>query len=213
MHGSVFLVHFRNAVTVAATVLLLSGCLLEEEVDSESALTISGNPAIEVNANNTYEFTPTASGPDGESLSFSIFGLPGWADFDPATGQIIGTPGDADVGTYSGIEIMVSSEIDSATFGPFTITVQAMSLGSVSLSWDPPTQNSDGSVLDDLAGYKIYWGTSAGNYSNSARIDNPSISTYFVENLPPGTYQFVATSLSAAGVESEFSNLVTKEVL
>jgi hypothetical protein len=36
----------------------------------------------------------------------------------------------------------------------------------------------------------------------SATIDNPTISTYVVENLAPGTYAFVATAFNAAGVES-----------
>ena len=41
----------------------------------------------------------------------------------------------------------------------FSITVTQVGLGSMSLSWTPPTQNTDGSALTDLAGYKLYYGT------------------------------------------------------
>ena len=32
--------------------------------------------------------------------------------------------------------------------------------GSATLDWTPVTQNTDGTVLTDLAGYKVYYGTS-----------------------------------------------------
>jgi len=82
----------------------------------------------------------------------------------------------------------------------------------MTLSWTPPTQNSDGSVLTDLAGYNIYFGSSQGNYPNRVGIDNQSISTYVIENLLPDTYYVVATSLNSQGVESTYSNVAVKTV-
>ena len=181
-------------------------------VFTNTAPTISGNPPNQVNANSQYSFTPNASDPDGNDLTFSVSGLPGWARFDTSTGRISGAPSDADVGTYSGIRITVSDGGASATLGPFSITVNAISLGSVTLSWTPPTQNEDGTTLTDLAGYKIYWGTSAGSYPNSVTINNSGIASYVVDNLVPGTYEFVATSFNVAGVESVYSNVAVKVV-
>jgi hypothetical protein len=66
--------------------------------------------------------------------------------------------------------------------------------------------------LVDLAGYRIYWGTTPGNYTNSATLDNPGVSTYTVDGLAPGTYEFAATSFNAAGIESTFSNPATMTV-
>ncbi len=87
-----------------------------------------------------------------------------------------------------------------------------MSLGSVTLSWTPPTQNEDGTALTDLAGYRIRWGTVPGSYPSSVLIDNPGLSTYVVDNLVPGPYEFVATAINASGVESAYSNTATKVV-
>ena len=175
------------------------------------APTISGNPPGSVAANTLYSFTPTASDANGDNLTFSVSGLPGWASFNTSTGRISGTPGAANIGVYSNIRITVSDGAASATLGPFSITVNAISLGSVTLNWMPPTENEDGSTLMDLDGYRIYWGTSPGNYTNSVTIGR-GLTSYVVDNLAPGTYEFVATSFNTSGVESAYSNPATKVV-
>ncbi len=70
------------------------------------APTISGTPPTTVQATTAYSFTPTASDPDGQTLTFSIANPPSWATFNTATGQLAGTPPGA--GTYSNIIITVS---------------------------------------------------------------------------------------------------------
>lgn len=91
-------------------------------------------------------------------------------------------------------------------------TIATPSTGSVTLSWQPPTQNSDGTPLVDLAGYNIYFGTSSNSYDVQIQVDNPGLSTYVVDNLDPATYYFAATSFNAAGIESGFSGEVVKVV-
>jgi len=44
------------------------------------------------------------------------------------------------------------------------------------------------------------------------RINNPSVTRYVVENLTPGTYEFTATAINSAEVESRFSNAITRVV-
>ncbi|MEX0708005.1 MAG: putative Ig domain-containing protein [Woeseia sp.] len=182
------------------------------EAAVNAAPQISGNPPPSVLANNDYAFTPQASDSDGDSLTFSVEALPSWASFNEGSGRLYGTPGDGDVGNYSGITITVSDGEDSASLGPFTISVEAVTLGSATLSWTAPTQNTDGTPLTDLAGYRIYWGTKPGSYPDSVTIDQPGVTMYVVENLVPGTYEFVSTAVNADGVESDYSNPATKTV-
>jgi hypothetical protein len=174
--------------------------------------TISGVPATSVTEGDAYAFAPTASDADGDNLTFSVSGLPSWAGFDETTGALTGTPQAADVGVYSDIVISVSDGQEAVALPSFSITVDAISLGSVTLSWTAPTRNDDGSALTDLAGYRLYWGTTPGTYTDSLTIDNPGITTYVVENLAPGTYEFVATSFNEAGVESRYSGSATKTI-
>jgi len=90
--------------------------------------------------------------------------------------------------------------------------VNQVSLGSVTLNWTPPTQNTDGSVLTDLAGFKIYYGTSPDNYPNQITIDNPGITSSVVDNLTPNTWYFVSTAFTSSGEESDFSNMATRTI-
>jgi len=181
------------------------------EAAANSPPQINGTPSPSVNVGQGYTFTPTGSDPDGGNLTFNIQNMPPWAQFDTATGALSGTPQAGDAGSYANISISVSDGNLSDTLPNFTITVNQVSLGSATLNWLPPTQNEDGTALIDLAGYNIYWGA-PGNYTNSVTINNPGLTSYVVDNLAPGTYEFVATALNAAGVESQYSNSVTKTI-
>ena len=78
--------------------------------------------------------------------------------------------------------------------------------GSALVSWMPPTQNTDGSDLGaDLAGYRIYYGTSSSDYSNSLEIDNPGLSSFVVEGLDEAVWCFVMTAVNTSGIESSYS--------
>ena len=176
------------------------------------APTISGTPVTSVLQGTPYSFQPTAADADGNPLTFSITNRPAWATFSATTGRLQGTPGPADVGTTTGIVIGVSDGTASASLGAFNISVQAVASGSATLSWQPPTTNTDGSPLTNLAGYRVYWGTTAGNYPNSVTINNPGVATYVVESLTPNTYHFAVKAFNSTGVESVFSNGASKTI-
>jgi hypothetical protein len=80
---------------------------------------------------------------------------------------------------------------------------------SVEVAWQPPTANSDGTPLSDLAGYNLYYGSSSHHYTHSIPIPNAGITTYLVEDLPAGTYYFTIAAYNASGVESSPSPEVT----
>lgn len=180
---------------------------------SNAAPTISGTPGASVIVDERYTFTPTASDPNGDTLSFSIVNLPSWASFDTPTGTLTGTPAAGDEGTYENITITVSDGELNASLPPFTITVNAIATGSVTLMWTPPTRNDDGSLLTDLAGYRFYYGTSSGNYTMNVLVNDSGISNYRLDNLTPNTYYIVATSVNSSGVESEYSSETVKVVV
>ncbi|KPH56582.1 Ig-like domain-containing protein, partial [Pseudoalteromonas porphyrae] len=69
---------------------------------------ISGTPATSVNEDSGYQFIPTASDTDNDTLTFSISNKPSWLSFNSATGELSGTPLNEQVGSYSNIIISVS---------------------------------------------------------------------------------------------------------
>ena len=82
--------------------------------------------------------------------------------------------------------------------------------GSATLTWVAPTKNTDGSPLTDLIGYKVYWGTTKGQYTNSFRINNLLATSYQISGLTSGTWYFVVTAINVAEEESGYSNIATK---
>jgi len=67
------------------------------------------------------------------------------------------------------------------------------------LAWDAPTTGAT------PAGYKVFYGTSSGNYSSSVDTGNATSAT--ISNLTAGnTYYFASVSYDAAGNQSIYSN-------
>src|SRR3989338_987816 len=80
------------------------------------------------------------------------------------------------------------------------------------LTWDAPTKNLDGTDLKDLAGYKVYYGTSSGSYTTPIEVGK-DVTTYAVKTLSAGTtYYFTVTAYNEIGNESDYSTEVSKTI-
>ena len=77
--------------------------------------------------------------------------------------------------------------------------------GTLSLEWDAPTTNEDGTPFTDLAGYKLYYGTASGVYDRSVDVGN--VTAYDLTNLTKGqVYYLVVTAYNGSNTESVYSN-------
>jgi hypothetical protein len=97
------------------------------------------------------------------------------------------------------------------------LSVPAMG-ASVNLTWTPPTVNCDSSDLNDLSGYVILWGDTAGGpYTSQHDVDDPfavsaSVDVGQVENV---TLYFVTVSVDMSGNRTDdiggcgYSNEIT----
>jgi hypothetical protein len=179
---------------------------------SDGPPTISGTPATTVNVGSVYSFTPTATDPQGHALTFSIQNQPSWTTFNKNTGQLSGSPGAANVGTFANITISASNGTASASLPAFTISVADISTGSATLDWTTPTQNTNGTPLVNLAGYRIYYGTSSSNLNQTVQINNPSVNTYMLNGLAPGIWYFSMVDYTSDGTESAFTNSASKTI-
>ena len=175
---------------------------------------IAGSPATAIAVGKVYSFQPSATDPNGLSMGFGINNKPAWATFDSKTGRLSGTPAAANVGTYANILITAYDGYMKGVLPAFSIVVQAASTtastppvttppstGSATLSWIPPTQNSDGTVLANLAGYHIYYGTTPDNLSKTLTVANAGLTRYVISGLAAQTWYFSMTAYNAVGME------------
>jgi len=71
----------------------------------------------------------------------------------------------------------------------------------VRLAWDAPTHNEDGSPIEDVCGYKIYYGTQSGAYD--AYVSVGATNHVTIEGMVEGrTYYFCGQAVNAYGNES-----------
>jgi len=82
---------------------------------------------------------------------------------------------------------------------------------SITLSWASPETNDDGSPIDDLAGFKVFYGKGSKNYMNS--VDVGSLNEATINNLTTGTWCFSTTAYDFSGNESSPSNEVCTEII
>jgi len=199
-------------VSDGALTASLAAFSLTVNAAANAAPVISGSPATSIAANSAYAFTPTASDADGNVLAFSISGKPNWATFSASTGALTGTPSAAQSGSYTNIVISVSDGTATTSLPAFTITVNAAATGSAILSWSAPTQYTDGSSLLDLAGYRVYHGTTANSLNDVVEVPGASATGYTWNQLAPGTHYFAVSAYTASGVESAMSPVGTKTI-
>ena len=174
---------------------------------------ISGSPVTTATVGQAYSFQPTVASAASTALKFSIVNTPSWAKFDPTTGKLTGTPSASQVGTYKGITISVVAGTTAATLPTFSIVVaEGNAQGSVTLSWQAPTENADGTPLVDLKGYRVHYGAESKSYSDTIQVANPGLTTYVMENLAAGKYYFAVTAYNSAGQESSLSPEVSTQV-
>ena len=189
-----------------------------------------GSPPTSVEVERWYGFQSWATDTDGRTVSYSIKNKPSWATFDTTYGHLYGIPPTSAAGTYANIVISATDGISTASLPAFSIVVvgeggstsgggtttppstpPSSGQGSATVSWQPPTTNTNGSPINNLAGYTIYYGTSANSYS-TVKVANPGLTSYTISNLAPGAYSFVVVAYNSAGESSPYSSVATKTI-
>jgi hypothetical protein len=85
-------------------------------------------------------------------------------------------------------------------------------VSTATLSWVAPDQNTDGSALTNLAGYRIYYGTGVDALTEVIEVPTVGITAYVIDNLAAGTYYFSIRAYTSAGIESPLSNVVSDTI-
>lgn len=175
------------------------------------APTISLSPEAEVLVGRELGLRPEARDPEGDPLTFRVENKPAWMRFSSTTGELVGTPAPAHVGTYRDVRVTASDGRSQAS-AVTTVVVVASAAGRATLSWNAPSQRTDGSPLTDLAGFRIYFGNSRSDLRYVIDIKDPGARSWVVEDLTRGAWFFAATAFDRAGAESERSNVASKSV-
>jgi hypothetical protein len=165
------------------------------------------NPSISQGAKQQFTATGTYSDGTTQTLTTTVT----WNSSTAGVATISNAAGSQGLATAVAAGSTTITAASGSVSGTASLTVTAVTTtGSATLAWSAPTTNTDGTLLTDLAGYKVYYGTSSGNYTSSLDIGN--VTTYSVNNLALGTYFFSVTAYDTSKIESSFSNEVSKTI-
>ena len=84
--------------------------------------------------------------------------------------------------------------------------------GDMELWWEVPSENVDNRPQSTLAGYKIRCWNSVEQMMETIVIEDPKVTTYEIDHLPPGTYQCAMSAVDLSGSQSALSNVVVRTV-
>lgn len=113
-------------------------------------------------------------------------------------------------GTYSAV-VTVSISKEGTISIPVTLTVSPVSAALTTSSGTVATLSWAPNAEIDLAGYRLYVGTTSGVYGAPISVGN--VTTYTVANLQLGrTYYFAVSAVDTAGNESQKFGELTKSI-
>jgi hypothetical protein len=107
--------------------------------------------------------------------------------------------------------------IDTTTATPTPTTTATVtstatdgsSNGAAKLTWVPPTENTNGQSVSDLAGYYIYYGTDESDLSQIISVAGADTTAYVVNGLGSGTYYFAVRAYNTMGMDSAQSDIAS----
>ncbi|MCK6510087.1 putative Ig domain-containing protein [Myxococcota bacterium] len=115
---------------------------IQIRVVENRAPVVTAIPNQNIDEKKAWTYNVQASDPDGDTLTYSMSGLPAGATINPTTGQISWTPTQADVGTYT-VTVTVSDGKGGTTTVTFTVTVRNVNDPPVITSTAPTTNATE----------------------------------------------------------------------
>lgn len=127
--------------------------------------------------------------------------------------SLLSACGGSDSATSTSATSASSAETTSSTSGSGTTSGSSSGApGSVTLNWEAPTENTNGTEASQLIGYYIYYGTNPDSLDQWVVAWGANTTSYTVTDLSPGTYYFSVAAYNWLGVESTPSAVVSTTI-
>ena len=161
------------------------GTTTSSNVRTNAAPTISGAPPTGVMAGTLYQFRPSTSDPDGDTLTYTVSNRPPWAAFDRTNGRLQGIPGTSDARSYQNIVISVTDGEATASLKAFSIVVADPNAPAPPAA-QPPTGSTPVNEAPSIAGApptSVLAGTQF-SFTPSANDHNGDALAFSITNRP-----------------------------
>lgn len=178
--------YFHRVIVAVGLCLLLTGVAM-----AQTTPTGSFNLATRINSDGT--LTPTLT----------------WST-TPAATSCTASGDSAWAGTKAGSGTQTLASFPNTTPKAYALVCNWPGTTQALLTWTPPTTNTDGTALTNLAGYRVNYGAAQNQLVQAAQIANPAATTHTIANLTAGTWYFGLKAYTTQGMESDLSNIVSR---
>lgn len=128
-----------------------------------------------------------------------------------ASGDWSGAKGTAGTQTVGPLQAQATYTLTCVNGRENAVAMLAVDVRSpVTIEWRPPTENVDGSSLEDLAGFRIYQGSVSREYDDFLQVTDPAATRQDVL-LRSGRHFISMTAFDTEGNESILSNEVVRD--
>jgi hypothetical protein len=159
---------------------------------------LSVGPLAEAQTAGTVKLTPSVT-----SCSVKCTPTLTWSTSPTATScSATWTTSKAASGSQALAEIIKTNKYDMTCVWPGVVQ-------TITVNFLPPTENTDGTPLTDLVGYRVLWGLTAALSGGSATVANPSATSITYTPGSPGTWISAIRAINSKGRESDDSNLTS----
>lgn len=115
-------------------------------------------------------------------------------------------------GSWSGTKALSGSQTFAGVSTNRAYTLTCSTEGKATVTWTPPTQNTDGSAITNLASYELFHAATSAAVSTATAISVPLGTTHVVTGLPNGIRYFGMKAVNDQGVKSNMSALANKTI-
>jgi cell division septation protein DedD len=214
--------YVRHAVLLTLVTVGLAACGGDEvsnatdSADAVARTSTVGAASVTSSSSTTSQAAGVTASADALTAAATLPAASGIATGSVNRGPISSPSPVSEPGTVtkptSPISTPVSNPVSTPTPAPTPTPTPTPSSGTVTVDWMPPTENTDGSVLTNLAGYEIYYGTDPNNLTKSVKVTNAGLTAYTMSDLASGTWYFAIAALSSTGAESTRTQMISTKL-
>ena len=191
----------------------LTACNQDSTSSNDTAPSVDLGPDLTVNIGELVHLSPTIKNLDTSTLSYLWIQTSGTPIplADDKSSYIAFTPLINDLLEF---ELTVTDNEEQEYKDAVSVTVlpeNESEQHTALISWKAPTENEDGSVITNLAGYRIYQGLSETNLDTLILVNDPLTTSYQIQKLnSDNNYFFCIAAYNSFGSESKCSD--TEEI-
>lgn len=209
-HNIVITIHGVNDINNPAVITGSDSGSVTEDVDPDGDNSLATSGKLNITDSDAGDAAFSATIINGNYGRFAITASGNWFYVADNTQSVI-----QNLNTGQSLtETLTISSVDGTKHN-IVITIngadEVSTSADITISWTAPSEREDDTSisLSEINGYKVYYGLTKGQYTNTINVNDGSSTGHTIKSLPIDTYYIVVTTIDTDERESQHSSELT----